>query len=176
MRTFFLFGRLSVSTWFAAFTALLFGAHVALAQNLSPDQVAGMRFRTIVVDTSAFADRGQPGYAAKLRAIVAAQAQSVFADRLAPQDKRAPNLVIRVDSVMFSDISHHSNHGFRGIGSESTDYMEGAGLIVSGGHVILNHPMLAAHDARSDTMGETPERLDELANFYVAWLKKEMGL
>eukprot|EP01037_Dinobryon_pediforme_P013676 gene13676-13792_t len=144
------------------------------AQLSAPVDVAGLHFKAIVVDTSRYQASGAGSYADVVKASVLDQALKVFADRLDPRDTKGATLVIRIDSVMWTNGGGaYGHHGTSSFSVTPTDYMEGAGIIMRNGHVILEHPMLAAHESDG---GYGRPRADALSNYYVLWLKKEMGL
>eukprot|EP01037_Dinobryon_pediforme_P013563 gene13563-13682_t len=157
---------------FAAAT-LLSGAAFA-GQLPAPVDMANLHFKTIVVDTSAYAASGAGSYADVVKASVLDQARQIFADRLDPRDPNGATLIIRIDSVMWTDGGGaYGHHGTSAFSVTPSDYMEGSGIITRGGRVLVNHPMLAAHESDG---GYGRPRADALSNYYVLWLKKEMGL
>lgn len=170
---------------FGAFSALALGLiSGAGAQSLSADQAATVRFRAISVDVSNYAAKGVggivspggAGFAHTVQQNVLAHARQMFADRMT-SDKRAPTLVIKVDSVMMTQDSGRlgRRHGSFAASENGRDFMEGDGVIVSGGRVLATSHILAAKDSMSDMISDR-QRLDELSDFYVSWVKKQMGL
>ena len=179
--------RSVVSGWFniaVLAVGLDFVTGAAGAQDLSSGDLAGLRFSSIKVDVSHYGNAGLSGfvapdggsYARVVASSVLTEARKVFADRLAPGDKRASVLVIRIDNVSMLSISSSTRRGRLGGGPGYTDYMEGAGMILHGGHVVVSHPMLGARDGRDSIDSNERGRLVDLSNYYVLWLKKQMGL
>ncbi len=165
----------------AAFTLGLAG--MASAQTLPADQLAGIKFRAIQVDTSHYSVSGLSGliassaggYPETLQQNVLSHAQKTFADRMT-RDPKGAVLVIQIDSVMMTDGFSRYGGGLHGTSTDtSTDYMEGTGLIKLNGRVISTTPMLASRGAR-DSGVNGRERLDSLSDYYVSWLKKQMNL
>ena len=159
-----------------AAVALAFMSVMAAAGNLpAPVDVSQLHIKAIVVDTSPYAASGAGSYADVVKASVRQQASRIFADRLDPRDPKGATLVIRIDSVMWTDggTSYGGHHGQFTMNVEPMDYMEGAGMLMRGGQVILDHPMLASHQSDG---GYGRARADALSEYYVLWLKKEMGL
>ena len=159
-----------------AAVALAFMSVMAVAGNLpAPVDVSQLHIRAIAVDCSPYAASGAASYADVVKASVLAQANRIFADRLDPRDPKAVTLVIRIDSVMWTDGGHSygRRHSPLLMNVEPMDYIEGAGILMRGGKVILEHPMLASHQSDG---GYGRARADALSEYYVLWLKKEMGL
>ncbi len=156
---------------------------VATAQSLPADQLAAIKFRAIRVDMSQYTESGlsgliarsSSGYPESLSQNLLQHARQTFANRMT-SDPRAPVLVIRVDSVSKTD-GFRRNGGRGGFSSQdnTTDYMEGAGVILQGGRVLATTPMLAARGSH-DASANNAERLDALSDYYVSWLKRQMGL
>ncbi|MHB2167714.1 hypothetical protein [Alsobacter sp. R-9] len=155
---------------------LLFAAAPAMAQQ---------RFSAIVVDVTPLRTKGggpfglsQYGlFADRTQQVMLQEARRIFAANLAPGDRHAPTLVIRIDAVQFGT-------GSSGEPNQSvirvTDYMEGAALIIAGGKVIRQEPMLGAYE---NVMGpglmfadNAGPRLQALCAFYAGWLKRKLGV
>ena len=159
--------------------ATILGAFIcvsASAGNLpAPIDVSQVHLKAIVVDTSPYAASGAGSYADVVKDSVLAQARHIFANRLDPRDAKGATLVIRIDSVMWTEggNSYGRHHGQFLMNVEPMDYMEGAGILMRGGKVILEHPMLASRQSEG---GYGRPRADALSEYYVLWLKKEMGL
>ncbi len=168
---------------FGLFAAALAAFVLFLA---SPEPAsAQQRFSRIVVDVSPMRARG-PGpfgighyglFADRAQQVMAQEAAKVFAGSIDPRDRSAPILVIRIDAIQFGDAwGGDSDHR---AALRVTDYMEGAGLVVSGGKVIRQVPMLGAYD---NTVGPSlmfadnaGPRLQGLSAFWAGWLKRKMG-
>jgi hypothetical protein len=149
------------------------------APQASPDAVdaAALRFRTVVVDTSRLEALGSASTAALVKRSLGAEARTIFADRLAPGDARAPSLLIRIDSISLA--SYAGDYpAFSGMGN--TDYLEGAGIVSSGGHVISTTPVLSALDASYSGAWYQPDiderRVVSLSHHFAYWLRRQMGL
>lgn len=144
----------------------------------TPEAMAGLRFRAVVVDTSRLAALGNPTTAELIGQELGGQARQIFADRLAPGDPRAPTLVIRIDSI---SLSSYAGDRYRGRGgSANTDYLEGAGLVSAGGRVISATPILSALDANYSGAWYLPDidqrRIASISHHFAYWLRREMGI
>jgi len=159
--------------------AVLVGAFPSVSASAgsvpAPVDVSQVHLKAIVVDVGPYAASGAGSYADVVKDSVLEQARYVFANRLDPKDTKGATLVIRIDGVMWTNggSSYRRHHGQFLMNIDPMDYMDGAGLLMRGGKVILEHPMLASR--RSDG-GTARVRADALSEYYVLWLKKEMGL
>ncbi len=149
----------------------------ALSQNGTPDPGA-IRFRSIVVDASRVARLGSPSTATAIQGQLGRDAAEVFADRMTPGDPRAAQLVIRIDSIKLS--SYVGGSSFAMGDSSTMDFLEGAGLVTSGGRVISTTPMLSALDASYSGAWTLPDidqrRVASITHQFAYWLRREMGL
>ena len=158
-----------------AVTWVFGSASPAYAQDTAG--AVALRFRTIVVDTSRLAALGSPTTADLVRQALAAEARTIFADRLAPADARASSLTIRIDSITLASYADNAP-AFGGMGN--TDYLEGAGIVSSGGHVVSTTPVLSALDASYSGAWYQPDidrkRIVSLSHHFAYWLRRQMGL
>ena len=140
--------------------------------------MAALRFRAVVVDTSRLAALGNPTVAELIGQELGSQARQTFADRLTPGDARAPTLVIRIDSI---SLASYAGDSYRApAGSADTDYLEGAGLVSSGGRVLSATPILSALDAGYSGAWYQPDidrrRIASISHHFAYWLRREMGI
>lgn len=150
------------------------------AAPLPPQMAATLRLSRITVDVAPLRALGVGVNADILAAAMASQLRASFADRLAPGDRRAPGLMVRLTSLsLSSSFAGGAGGSRRGIGgSGDSDYLEGQGLIVDGrGSVIAAYPMLAA--LASNASGAAwydphlqQRRLEALAGHYAAWMRR----
>ena len=159
-------------------------APVAQAQTLALADLAGLRFRAVRVDASAIAARSAPNYARRIETAVTLRAQEIFADRLAPGDRRAPTLVLKVDSLIISgDGGFSRRQRSRGASAfgDVNDYLEGEGLVVApGGAVIARYPVLsslgASYSGSTYISGADDRRISNIGWHFASWVRRNMGL
>ncbi|RFB81393.1 hypothetical protein [Methylovirgula sp. 4M-Z18] len=152
--------------------------------RLNPSEAASVRFRAIRVDTSRIAERGLPDYAERLKPMVQQSALAAFGPRLAPQDKQAPTLVIRVDSIQLASYAgggHSITFSDHSGGGGELDWIDGAGLIVAAnGKVLADEPLFASQDPGSGGAWFLPDNEDRrtasLCDIFVQWIKRQMQL
>lgn len=158
---------------------LLIGAGAILASAACPAWAAGpQRFSRIVVDVEPLRARGLGEFAEAVRASLAPALAKEFVGAVDPRDRNAPTLVVRIDSVMLNGNLNGSD-GRHGAKISVTDYMEGAGLVVSNGKLLAQYPMLGAYD---NVMGpglmsvnNLSVRLNALSAFYAGWMRRKIG-
>ncbi len=88
--------------WAAGGIVSALSGRARAAPSPTPEAMAGLRFRAVVVDTSRLAALGNPTTAELIGQELGGQARQIFADRLAPGDPRAPTLVIRIHTISLS--------------------------------------------------------------------------
>ena len=163
-----LMGGVATGTWGA-------GPGPALAQAGS----AALRFRTIAIDTSRLAALGDPQTADVVQRLLAAELRQTFGDLMAPGDRTAPTLVVRIRSISLSDYVGSRSYGGRS-GTKNVDYLEGAGIVTSGGHVVSETPVLSALDAGYSGPWYLPgideRRVASITQHFAYWLRREMGV
>jgi hypothetical protein len=166
---------------------LLRGAAVAAglavlgsAGNAAP-LAPGVHFRAIKVDVTPL-DRevGEPTAGLIAQALPAAL-QTAFASRLAPGDRSAPTLVVRIDKV-FLGASGNALLG-PSAAAEALDNIEGAGIVVgSNGGTLGTYPLFVPLNSFTGGVNyeATPavlqNRLAGLAQSFAYWLPGQMGL
>jgi len=164
----------AVKTALAAFAGVFLLVQGVAAQSLDAAEAGAMHIRAISVDVSGLRARGEGAFADAVKATVQAQAERIFASRMV-RDAKGANVVIKVDSVEMTSFSHHLSRSRLSSNDTTKDYMEGAIVVSRAGRVLVNHPMLAAFGSNSSP-GTADERLNVLSNYYVSWLKREVGL
>lgn len=133
------------------------------------------RLRSVRLDASVLAERGLPGYAARLTAVGQPMLAAAFADILAPNDRTAPDLVVTVTGVtlpsMPDDDPMSPGHG-------SEDRMTGELLVTVFGS-LRRRRMVASAAARMAGPWTAPDfddrRLANLLRIYVAWARREIA-
>lgn len=154
----------------------------AQAQNPATAAVGGLHFRAIRVDASPIAAHSLPNYARYVESAVMARASGVFADRLTPGDRRAPTLVLRVDSLTISGDGGFSRRGRAASAfGDVNDYLEGEGLVVApGGAVLGRYPVLSSLNASYSGSGYLPgadeRRVSNIGWHFASWVRRNMGL
>ena len=151
------------------------GSTPAAAQ---PAPVA-VRFRTIAIDTSRLAALGAPQVADMVQRLLAPELRQTFGDLMAPGDKTAPSLVVRIRSLSLSDDVGSRSYGGRD-GTKNVDYLEGAGVVTMNGHVVSETPVLSALDAGYSGPWYLPgideRRVSSITQHFAYWLRREMGV
>ena len=154
--------------------AFCFASDAAVAQ-------AAPRFRSISIDVSPIASRGVPRYAAVVRQALEGPIREQFADRLAPTDKSAPALVVRVKSLDLASYAGGSSGNFLNGGSSfDKDEMEGEGLVVGPrGAVLQSYPILSSLNAGASGAWYLPDnearRVTSISQHFAYWLRRRIG-
>jgi hypothetical protein len=155
---------------------LAFGALTSIGASSAWAQ-AQTKFRAIKVDVSALPGKGLGPEASWLEQDLPGPLRAAFAGRLAPGDRAAPTLVVRIDTVI---IGQSGDAGGPFGATLARDQIEGAGVVVApNGRPIATYPMFAT--LRADTGGSAREmnsvrgRVAELANSFAQWLPGQMG-
>lgn len=153
---------------------------MAPLSRASAEQAPGadLRFGVITVDTSPLARKGLSAAAtAAIHEQLALALAQVFADRMAPRQSPA-TLVARIDSFSLASYAGDDVGAFGG--PTDTDYLEGAGLVVSGGRVLSTTPILSALAASYSGAWYLPDidarRIASITHHFAYWLRREMGL
>ena len=174
--------RRAVLAAFGAFAAGLLAVPanaVETAQSLPPGMAAGLRFRAIKVDVAPLAqDAGGPT-AGWMAQALPGPLQTAFSSRIAPGDRAAPTLVVRIDRV-FLGVSDNGEVGPTAA-SEARDNVEGAGVVVApDGRTLGVYPLFTTLNnftgGSNFEMGTEQRRVDELAKSFAYWLPGQMGL
>jgi len=156
----------------AALAALAAAPGIAAAAT----SLSGTRFREIRVDVAPLRANGSGDLADWIAAELPALLAKAFAAHLAPGDRNAPILRARVDLVTLGRPG--SLMSFPLVG-DTTDYIEGAGVVVgASGREIASYPLMASLDASSKivTGAELRLRVSQLAQSFAYWLPGQMGL
>ena len=138
-----------------------------------------MRFRAIKVDVSPLAGNGLGPEAEWTAAYLPGRLRAAFAARMAPGDRAAPTLVVRIDRLILGSSNGGPSQPFGLYGA--SDDIEGVGMIVApGGKVVATYPLFTTLSAFTggsvyDTTGQQ-RRVDELAGSFAQWLPGKMGL
>jgi hypothetical protein len=165
----------------AVLAAGLVGA-VLLASPAAADNEQlppGAHFRAIKVDVSPLAGSVGEPTAGWMAEALPGPLQAVFGNRLAPGDRSAPTLVVRIDRVFLGQSGN-------GIGDatgadRARDNVEGAGIVVApDGRTIATYPIfdvLYNYTGGSNyEVGTAHRRVNELAGGLARWLPGQMGL
>ena len=140
---------------------------------------AALRFRAIAIDTSRLAALGDPQMADVVQRLLAPELRRTFGDLMAPGDKAAPSLVVRIRSISLSDYAGSRSYGGRD-GTKNVDYLEGAGVVTMSGHVVSETPVLSALDAGYSGPWYLPgideRRVASITQHFAYWLRREMAV
>jgi hypothetical protein len=150
-------------------------ASAGAAQSASPSPA---RFRAIKVDVEPLARSVGDPTATWMAQALPGRLQAAFANRLAPGDRSAPILVVRIDSVFLGESGN-------GIGDatgadRARDNIVGAALVVSpNGRAVATYPVfnvLYNYTGGSNyEVGTEQRRIGELAASVAYWLPGQMG-
>jgi hypothetical protein len=151
-------------------------ASAALAEQ-SPPLGPSAYFRAIKIDLSGAAQYGGGPAANWAADSLPAALQEAFAGRIAPGDRSAPTLIVRIDRILL---------GQSGIGAssvsavEARDYIEGAGVVVgSNGQTLGVYPLLDVvynyTGGSNYEVGMDPRRVDVLSRSFAQFLPGKMG-
>ena len=155
-----------------------FGLGVAAPAEAQAPTVAP-RFRTIAIDTSRLAALGSPQTADVVQRLLAPELRQTFADLMAPADRSAPSLVVRIRSLSLSDYDGSRSYGGRN-GTSNVDYLEGSGVVTRGGHVVSETPVLSALEAGYSGPWYLPgideRRVSSITQHFAYWLRREMAV
>lgn len=144
-----------------------------------PPLPPGTHFKAIRVDVAPLlANSGEPT-AGWMAQSLPGPLHAAFAARLAPGDRAAPTLVVRIDNVFLGE----SGNGVAGFAGEVTarDNIQGAGIVVGpDGRTVAVYPLFSVlYNYTGGTnfeMGSYRRRIAELAQSFAQWLPGQMGL
>jgi hypothetical protein len=139
------------------------------------------RFRAIEVDVRPALEQGDGEIANWVAQDLPAALRKAFAAHLAPGDRNAPILRVRIDSVTFGSPGSHTAGLHMVLGDDTIDYIEGAGVVLgAGGREIAAYPLLCslgASTSQPDPEGiGARQRATGLAQSFAQWLPGKMGL
>jgi hypothetical protein len=150
-------------------------ASAGAAQSASPSPA---HFRAIKVDVEPLARSVGDPTATWMAQALPGRLQAAFANRLAPGDRSAPILVVRIDSVFLGESGN-------GIGDatgadRARDNIVGAALVVApNGRAVATYPVfnvLYNYTGGSNyEVGTEQRRIGELAASVAYWLPGQMG-
>jgi hypothetical protein len=164
----------------AALTAigapLIAGALAAASLTAAADP-APTKFRAIKVDVSPLAGNGLGPEAEWLSHDLPARLQTAFAGRLAPGDRGAPTLVVRISSMYLGQSGGGGTAPFGA--TAARDGIEGAGVIVApNGKTVATYPMftslIAFTGGSNYEVGTERVRVSDLASSFAQWLPGEI--
>jgi len=151
------------------------GAKSGAATPLPPNT----RFRDIRVDVSPLAANSGEPTATWMAQSLPTPLHAAFAGRLAPGDRAAPTLIVRIDSVFLGE----SGNGIAGFAGDVTarDNIQGAGVVVApDGRTLAVYPLFSVlynyTGGSNYEVGTAPRRIAELAQAFARWLPGQMGL
>jgi hypothetical protein len=161
----------------AALTAL---AALAAAPGMAWAGPAAVRFSEIRIDVSPLRRNGDGDFADWAAAVLPGALRQAFAPYLAPGDRSAPILVVRIDQL-FLGPQHSGGFGGNPV-LDAIDGVEGEGIVMSrGGQQLASYPLYSAVGA--DAYLNMPYQLDiarrrveTLARSFAQWLPGKMGL
>jgi hypothetical protein len=173
---------LRLSHWaLGAFGLTVVGAFAsaALAEQ-SPPLGSRTHFRAIKIDLSGAAQYGGGPAANWAAEALPAALNDAFAGRIAPGDRSAPTLIVRIDRILLGPTG--SGGGGSSVSAvEARDYIEGAGVVVgSNGQTLGVYPLLDVvynyTGGSNYEVGTGPRRVDVLARSFAQFLPGKMGL
>lgn len=150
---------------------------------LPADEAANLRLSSISVDVSALVAQGQGPFATLVGDRLSDALASAFADRLAPRDRTAPRLVVRLKSLILSAWAGSSSIRIGGIdyaeGGSDSDYLDGEALIVSRrGDIQARYPILFALPSSYSgpwyLADNEQRRAATIAQLYADWVKRQI--
>jgi hypothetical protein len=164
----------------AAATGVVFAivcASTGMAQSASLPP--GAHFRAIKVDVEPLARSVGDPTASWMAQALPGRLQAAFANRLAPGDRSAPILVVRIDSVFLGE---SGNGIFDATGADrARDNIQGAAVVVApNGRTVASYPVFSVlynyTGGSNYEMGTEQRRVGELAASIAYWLPGQMGL
>lgn len=141
---------------------------------------AGLRFRTIAVDTARVAALGNGTGADLVAQALGRNLRTVFADLMAPRDAGGATLVARVSSLYLSSYAGNRDYGGRHGTGAANDDLEGVGIVTSGGRVLAEVPILSVLNPGYSGAWYLPDidrrRIESISHHFAWWLRREMGV
>jgi hypothetical protein len=145
----------------------------------APPLSSDAHFRAIRVDVAPLANNAGDPTATWMAQALPGPLNAVFASRLAPGDRSAPTLVVRIDSVFLGE---SGNGIFDATGADrARDNVQGVGIVVApNGRAIASYPIfdvLYNYTGGSNyEVGTERRRINDLAASLAHWLPGQMGL
>jgi hypothetical protein len=150
----------------------------AMAQS-APPLGSSAHFRAIKVDVAPLARGVGEPTASWMAQALPGPLQEAFAGRVTPGDRRAPTLIVRIDTVFLGQ----SGPGGLELGNdaEARDEIQGAGVVVGAdGRTLGVYPLFTVQNNFTGgvnyEMGTEHRRVAELAQSFARWLPGQMGL
>ena len=161
--------------------ACIGGSGTGKAETLAPAYQGALRFHAIRVDASALATRGLQDYARRVETLVMARAQGVFAGNIAPSDRHAAILILRISSLSLNSAGGMSRRRGGSRSADATDYLEGEGIVLSPSGVVTGRfPVLSALSANygdsDQRFGDDRNRISNIGWHFASWVHRNMGL
>ncbi len=161
--------------------ALLASAAIPLGvmSRASVQAAAGLRLRSIAIDTSRLAALGNPVGADAVRQALGRDLRQVFGDLIASRGANGATLLVRISSLSLSSYVGTRSFGRRN-GGNNMDYLEGVGIVSTDGRTVSETPILSALDAGYSGAWYLPNidemRVASISYHFVYWLRREMGV
>ena len=159
--------------------AAVLAAGAGLAQTNAPE---GVRFKAIKVDFAPLRENGAGVFAEWLGQMLPAALNSAFAARLAPGDRNAATLIVRVDLATLGPPGMLTGMGGVPRLHDTMDDIEGsASVIDAGGRTLSTTPLRSTVLADSNSPSLTVEELNRnrvvmLGRVFAHELPGQMGL
>jgi hypothetical protein len=147
--------------------ALASSLGLALAtRSATAQHPANVRIGAIKVEASPYADQ--------IASVLLPALHKAFADRLAPGDRHAAVLLVRIDSVSFTSYVDTADP------KADVDWMSGSGHLVGPGNLLLGeYPLSVNVPASYSGAWYLPDiderRLDSLCQAFSQWLRRAVG-
>lgn len=160
-----------------SFASKMCVAAVAVLAALGGPAIAhagAARFHAIIIDTSPMAAKGVPNLAARVRAALAPALAQELAGRVATGDRRAPDLVVRVDAFELA-----TTDGSDSFFSGELDYLDGEVSVVSGRNVLETFPLTTRQSPQVAGAWYLPDneqrRMVFIAGSFAQWVRQKLG-
>jgi hypothetical protein len=145
----------------------------------APPAAATFRLRAIAVDAAPLARNGLGPEADWIAEDLPARLRAAFAGRLAPGDRAAPALVVRIDLITLGPSGGGGTQPFGG--SDARDEIRGVGTLVApGGRILATYPLFTSQldytGGSAYERGTERRRVGQLAASFAQWLPGRMGL
>jgi hypothetical protein len=161
--------------------SLLLGALAAACLPAAGETLpaAPQKFKAIKIDVSPLAENGLGPEAEWMAQDLRESLQGAFAARLAPGDRKAPVLLVRIDLLTLGISGAGGTDPFGG--GAARDNIQGAGIVVApNGATLATYPLfttvLALTGGSAREIGTERRRVTVLANSFAQWLPGQMGL